>query len=218
MQARHRLTRNRVNRALLRRLLPKPSNRSDLVRLGVGWCAWCTPTSLLRPGAVCYCVGVGADITFDLALVRDYGCEVWAFDPTPQTQEWVATQDTPDGWHFEPVGLWTEDTTIRFRSEGGSHSITRAGKHNAFDGKVETLTTIMRRLGHDRIDLLKMDIEGAEGPVLRQLIASDVRPSALLVEFDQPEPAWRTARLIREVLDAGYRLDRLDHWNGTFTR
>jgi hypothetical protein len=46
-----------------------------------------------------------------------------------------------------------------------SASITRPGNLGAaFDAAVETLPTLMGRLGHDRIDVLKMDIEGAEGP------------------------------------------------------
>ena len=59
---------------------------------------------------------------------------------------------------------------------------------------VKTLGTTMRELGHDHIDLLKMDIEGAEYAVLDAMLASPLRPGQLLVDhgtewFGQIHPA-----------------------------
>lgn len=42
------------------------------------------PTKLLANSAICYCVGSGEDISFDTALVEDFGCQVFSFDPTPK--------------------------------------------------------------------------------------------------------------------------------------
>ena len=53
-----------------------------------------------------YCAGVGNDVTFDIALVENYGYEVWAFDPTPNVIDAVPHWNTSDQWHFESVGLW----------------------------------------------------------------------------------------------------------------
>jgi FkbM family methyltransferase len=188
--------------------------------LGHGNGAWWVPIDALGQGSICYCVGAGVNISLDLTLASDYGCDVWTFDPTPQAIQYVRQQATPDNFRFEPIGIWVEDTTVHFQTDGGSHSITRTGiaTLRPFDGQVERLSTVMRRLAHDRIDLLKLDIEGAEGPVLEQLISGSIRPGVLLVEFDQPEPPWRTVARVRAVLDAGYRLDRIDHWNYSFSR
>ena len=41
--------------------------------------------------------------------------------------------------------------------------------------KVKTLSTIMRELGHKWVDVLKIDIEGNEWPVLEQMV-TDKRP------------------------------------------
>ena len=43
----------------------------------------------------------------------------------------------------------------------------------------------MRELGHDAIDLLKIDIEGAEYEVLSDLVASRIPVRAICVEFDE---------------------------------
>ncbi|GIS18490.1 MAG: hypothetical protein CM15mP120_04060 [Pseudomonadota bacterium] len=41
----------------------------------------------------------------------------------------------------------------------------------------------MRDLGHDHLDVLKMDIEGAEYAVLDDMLQSNILPDQLLVEF-----------------------------------
>jgi hypothetical protein len=45
-------------------------SRDDLVRLGSKYGGWIVPATLVRPDSVCYCVGVGEDISFDLALIE----------------------------------------------------------------------------------------------------------------------------------------------------
>lgn len=67
----------------------------------------------------------------------------------------------------------------------------------------------MQSLGHDRIDLLKMDIEGAEYSVLRDFLSSGVRVGQLLVEFHHRWPEVgieKTKKAIRELNQAGYRI------------
>ena len=41
----------------------------------------------------------------------------------------------------------------------------------------------MTELNHTYIDLLKMDIEGSEYSVINDILASNVRPKQMLVEF-----------------------------------
>lgn len=216
-----RLVRNRLVRALLHTILPVCS-RPDLVRLGTSYGGWWVPSTFLRPGAIAYCAGVGEDITFDLALVT-FGCEVWAFDPTPRVVSWVHDRSTPSSWHFFPVGLWTAPGSIRFYEPANpshvSYSATNAQQTATWiDLSVDTVPRLMRRFAHDHVDLLKMDIEGAEGPVLRHMLAEGIRPTILCVEFDQPEVPWRLVGRVRELLDAGYVLLKIDRWNYTFLR
>jgi hypothetical protein len=51
------------------------------------------------------------------------------------------------------------------------------------DVSVHRLATIMAMLGHVRIDVLKMDVEGAEYMVLPDILRSGISPSQILVEF-----------------------------------
>lgn len=220
-QFRRRLVRSRWARKLVRRGL-RYTPRDDLVRLGSDGCGWWVPERDARSGGIAYCAGVGGDITFDLALIERYGFDVWAFDPTPAVIDAVATWDVPPKWHFEPVGLWTSPGLIRFYLPTlpgyGSVSATNAQGSDAFiEAPVDTLDRLMERLRHRHIDVLKMDIEGAEGPVLHALVSSSLRPKVLCVEFDQPETPWRVVRRIDELLEAGYELHWCENWNFTLS-
>ena len=57
-----------------------------------------------------------------------------------------------------------------------------------FTAKVDTLRKLMDDLGDNHIDVLKVDIEGAEHRVIEYFVADGVRPVVLCVEFDQPVP------------------------------
>ncbi len=219
-KVRLRVCRNRVARAAVRTRLPVLQRR-DLVRLGSDYGGWWVPEQAIRGVRRAYCAGVGNDVTFDFALIERYDCEVWAFDPTPSVIDAVARWTTPEQWHFEPVGLWDSEGVIRFYAPGlpdhGSLSATNARRTDDFiEARVEALAEIMHRLGHDRLDILKMDVEGAEGRVLESMLSSRIRPTVLCVEFDEPEAPWRTRRRVRSLLAAGYALVMIEHWNYTF--
>ena len=55
---------------------------------------------------------------------------------------------------------------------------------NYINAEMKTLKTIMKELGHDKIDLLKIDIEGCECDVIEQMIDNNIYPKYLSVDFD----------------------------------
>ena len=74
--------------------------------------------------------------------------------------------------------------------------------NTAIEVSLETIATIRKRLQHDRIDVLKMDIEGAEYEVVDDLIASGEleRVGQLLIEFHhrfEGISIQQTGRLVR---------------------
>ena len=199
----------------------RPSKTADLVRLGSDLCGWWLPESILRPGALAYCVGAGEDISFDLAL-HDRGMHVVTIDPTPRAQTHVkAVAPKSDRFAFVPVGLWDTATELRFYyprdPTAAACSILNLQRTSEyFTAKVNTLRKLMDDLGHNHIDVLKVDIEGAEHRVIESFIADGIRPEVLCVEFDQPVPLRRVLRSIRLVQRSGYRLVRIELWNYTF--
>lgn len=196
--------------------------RADIVRLGTDDGEWLVPSDLLAANSVCYCAGVGEDATFDLALIEQFGCDVYAFDPTPRAISYAQPITTSEPkFHFYPFGLWSKDTTIRFyapqKPQHVSHSALNLRKTTSFfEAPVRSLPSIMNELGHDRIDMLKMDIEGAEHEVLEHMHSENIRPAVLCLEFDQPYPLRPIRSRIKQLELAGYSLVSVEQWNFTF--
>ena len=199
----------------------RPRNSTKLVRLGSDLGGWWLPEFALRPGAVAYCVGAGEDISFDLAL-HDRGMRVVTIDPTPRAQSYVqAVAPTSDRFAFLPVGLWDTAEELRFYyprdpalAACSVLNLQRTSEY--FTAKVDTLRKLMNDLGYSHIDVLKVDIEGAEHRVIESFIADGIRPSVICVEFDQPVPLRTVLRSIRLIQQSGYRLVRIELWNYTF--
>ena len=194
----------------------------QLEKIGSDYGGWVVPVALLRADWVCYAGGVGEDITFDLGVIERFGCQVFAFDPTPRASAHVEAQASGRrGFHFMPVGLWSHDTTLRFYAPRDpahvSHSIANLQEtENYFEAPCRSLASLMAELRHSRIDLLKIDIEGAEHEVVRSMLAEGIRPTVLCMEIDQPAPVRQIASTVGRIRRVGYRLVNVDGWNLTF--
>ncbi len=180
---------------------------------------WCFNPDDLSQDSIVYSLGVGDDIEFDLALIRKYGVEVHAFDPTPSSIDMLGDRDLPGQFHFHPWAVAAEDGSLTFypcvKKDGSKSDImyTMIAGEASVDDPIEvpafSLSSITTKLDHDRIDLLKMDIEGAEYEVLDGLLASDIKPTQLLVEFHHRFPGIgleKTADMIKRLGDAGYKI------------
>ena len=216
--------RNRVLQIALRHRL-SVTPRTDLIRLGTIYGGWVIPSSLPKSNWTCYCAGVGEDVSFDLALIERYRCQVFAFDFTPRAivyAEPIAVANPR--FHFFPYGLWSSDTELTFWAPADPAHVSYSamnlqGTTQSITAPVRSLSSMMRELGHDHIDLLKMDIEGAEFEVIDSLIQdTDVRPSLVCVEFDQPVSARRVHDESQRLVAEGYDLVAIDGWNYTFAR
>ena len=85
----------------------------SIARYGNDYGGWNLPGELIRPDWLVYDFGVGEDISFDIALLENHRCAIHAFDPTPKAIAFVENVSLP-GFHFHSVGVWNEDTTIKF--------------------------------------------------------------------------------------------------------
>lgn len=215
--------RNRLGRLLLKTFFaPSMVRRCDLEKLGTAYGGWVVPTTMLSDKSICYCAGVGEDISFDLELIHKFGSNVFAFDPTPRAAEHVEkTASHVSLFHFFDVGLWSNHETLRFYSPQDpshvSHSIVNLqGTETFFEAECKRLSSLMEELGHNHIDLLKLDIEGAEYVVLDSMIEDGIHPMVLCVEFDPPDPILKNIAMVRKLMRYGYCLVSIDAWNYTF--
>jgi len=165
--------------------------RKDLVELGSAYGGWVVPADLLNPASICYCVGCGEDISFDLELIRRFNCDVYAFDPTPRAVAYVAEHAGENGkYRFAEVGLWDKPDTLRFYAPKDprhvSHSLVNLQKTADYiEVQVDRLRNVMEETGHTRLDLLKIDIEGAEYKVIESLLEDNLDIKILCVEYDE---------------------------------
>jgi len=214
----------RIRRKILG-LFHRTYRREDIVRLGSGYGGWSIPSSLIDESTVCYCAGVGEDVTFDLELIRRFNCAVHAFDPTPAARRHVDTiEDLSEKFVYHQYGLWSSDDTLRFYAPKANHpgiSHSAVNLHHTdtfFEAPVKSLRSIMTELRHCSIDLLKMDIEGAEHKVLQHMRAENIWPRVLCVEFDQPCSIFKIVAQIRMLEKAGYFIVSTENWNYTFVK
>lgn len=213
----------RAQREVPRRVL-RVGDRPDAERLGNGHCSWLLPASLLSERSICWCAGVGEEMSFDLALIERFGCRVWGLDPTPRALRHAELHAAHEPrFQILPVGLWSEDTTLRFfppkDPSNVSHSIVNLQQtEGGFDAQCRSAASLSKELGHDHIDLLKLNVEGAEYEILDSLRRDGIRPRTLCVVFDQPGPLRRMLAASRALIRDGYTLIGIDGWSCTFLR
>lgn len=180
--------------------------RADLVLVGTKQEAYVVPETVPQRGWICYCAGVGETIDFELELADQFGCEVHAFDPTPRSIEFATpVARTHPGLAFHPVGLWSEDTEQVFWAPQDrkhvSYSIPNIqGTDTHFTAVCRRISSVMRELGHDRVDLLKLNIEGAEYGVLDSLAEDGLLPDLILVHM-------HVLGSVREAISAAHALE-----------
>jgi len=177
-----------------------------------GW--WICPTGL-DASAVVYSLGIGTDITFDLSLTQTFGVAIHAFDPTPGSIDYLKARELPKGYSWHQFGVAGHDGPARFFPPANpahiSHTLLPRDQTDAqaIEVEVRRLSTIMRDLGHQAIDVLKMDIEGAEYDVLDEIVERRLPVRQILVEFHHRFPGigvHRTRRAVQALNAAGYRI------------
>jgi FkbM family methyltransferase len=209
----------RIGRRALRSLVGRdlfyrPEVAVPCLRLGDEGASWTICPEHLGPGSVVYSFGVGTDLSFELALIERFKVRVEAFEPTPRSLQWIRSQRFPPQLIVHEFGLAPWDGTARFtppRDSGHvSYRMVRSvSDAPAIEAPVCRLETIAGQLNHTRIDVLKMDIEGAEYGVLADCLSSQLVIDQILVEFHH---RWssvgiaETRKAVELLRREGYRI------------
>lgn len=175
------------------RLLGKVPNHSiDLkinkTRHGSDYGGWVVAHESIKKDSVVYSFGIGTDISFDLAMIAQYGTKVYGFDPTPGSQVYVEKTKTSTNFVFYPYGIASDDKQEKFYVPANpdfiSHSKTPSAPESPFIlVEMKKLSTIMKELNHSQVDILKMDIEGFEYEVIKNILQENLNVKQILVEF-----------------------------------
>jgi FkbM family methyltransferase len=198
------------------------SRREGLQTLG-GICPWSLDVSLLNKSSKVVSGGVGGDISFELELARETGCEIALFDPSPTGRATIdRLAPLPENIRFHAMALAGEPGQRQFAApfdaDEGSFREPDGAASPAFEWPCASVEEFLRREEWPQLDLLKLDIEGFEFEVLNALLKSQTRPRQLLVEFhygrELNHSFWEYLRLLFRLRLAGYTLvhrDKADH-------
>jgi FkbM family methyltransferase len=180
----------RTFRKLTGRILHAPDIDVASETLGNAYGSHTVLRDRLDARSIVYSFGVGEDVSFDLGLIERYGCMIHAFDPTERSIAWARANVDHLLWKLHPIGIAARDGEAEFTSPANKEHVSffratdeSARREDTVRLTVRSLPSIMQELSHDRIDLLKMDIEGFEYEVLQSLLDGPVRPSQIAVEF-----------------------------------
>lgn len=149
-----------------------------------------------KPSCVVYDYGIRESPQFGLYFADKLNCQVAAFDPSPITKKYFSDHpevinNTPNYRLYEyGAGGKDEDLVLReynwgqialYQYPAQIIDPTRCDetghcKYHFFKQQgtvkvpVQTLATTLKELGHERITLLKLDVEGSEYRFLEQMI------------------------------------------------
>jgi len=140
----------------------------------------------LNPSSIVYSIGIGLNAEFDQEMIQKFQLKkLYAFDPTPKAIAYVerakSSNQLSSKFELYPYAVVAdpEQTTAKFfLPKNEDHVSGTAMKGISHVQKepliVKTLDVprIMKMLGHDHIDLLKIDIEGSEFELFDSLLSN----------------------------------------------
>lgn len=187
----------------------------ETVSYGLRSGTWTVYPAIIGPDSVIYSFGVGKNIEWDLAMIEHHGVELHAFDPTPRSVNWIKEINLPGQFRFHPLGLSDRDGEIAFYVPVREHKVnyssykSKSPAATTVQCPVRRLATLMEEFGHHRVDIVKMDIEGAEIAAIPDMLSSAIFPSQLLIEFHynyKGIPFELFTGLIESLRSNGYRI------------
>ena len=126
------------------------------------------------------------------------------------------------------IGLWDKKEELKFYRQCNENYVSQSLVENMFGQNydivpVDSIKNIMYQQGHSHIDLLKLDIEGAEIETVNQMLDDTIYPTYVLIEFDlllkNKDPGNTTKQLVeRMITREGYKMLKNDNLNITFFR
>lgn len=163
---------------------------SKLKQLGNSYGGYKIAVEKLPDDPIALSFGIGEDLSFSEAVVRSGG-EVYAFDPTPRTKQYVENHSLFHNhkFHFFSYGLSNVNGKQVFYFPQVKEYVSCSTHHQDWVGDdycevdMHTFDYIVDSIGVSQVDILKMDIEGSEFDVIDQVLSSDVNIRQIALEI-----------------------------------
>lgn len=143
------------------------------------------------PPCIVYDLGIRAQPAFGKTLMTQYGCAIRAYDPSPTTAKWWASDDSAelrragkdhynlhqlaaggqDGplelfqYNWQQVSIVKEERDLTRKIE----KPTQTQEQQSFDVQAHTFPTMLQENGDTYADVMKIDIEGSEYMFLQDI-------------------------------------------------
>jgi len=148
-------------------------------------------------------------------MVDRYDPVIYAFEPNPRSFELLQQKAVNNPkLQPQPYGLGAEDSSVDFTLNGLGSSMCDDRSSNIGMPRIKVDIAAIDRVWSDlnlgHIDLMKINIEGAEFPLLDKMIKTDLlkKVDCFMIQFHEWHPgAYAKRRRIREELSKTHRLE-----------
>ncbi len=214
--------------------LKKYSRLQKARRYGI---VYVEPNFVYRPDlssqSVVVDAGCSYEADFSLGLIRRHGLRAFGVDPTRKHREALRALERQYEGRFLhlPCALAAVDGMVTFHesqtNESGSilkdHVNVLQDETTSYDVEALTLGSLVTRIGVETVDILKLDLEGAEYDLLDGVKADQLQPfRQLFVEFHHHAVRHfseaDTRRIVERISGFGFHVFSLDDHNYLFYR
>jgi FkbM family methyltransferase len=220
-----------VRVALMRRTLSTLLRRAAdpagvrLERLGSDYGGWTVPVDRIDEDWTVWSLGTGHDASFDVEILNRYPkSTVRAFDPFTRNLAGAAERSGNNPRYSQHhLAIAATDGPITLTGspdpDVGSVAAPVPGHDEpTFTVPGRSIPSLKAELGDASIDLLKMDIEGAEFDVLSSLDLTSLGVQVLCAELHFNVSLSRARSVVDHVRSQGFRLVACDDTDVTFVR
>ena len=175
-------------------------------------------------------VGCANDADFSKHMMGKYGLRAYGVDPTRKHRGELKQLEEKTNGQFKHLqyAVTAKDGKLTFHesaeNQSGSilddHSNVMRDTIKTYDVESISLSTLMKYIEAPQVDLLKLDLEGAEYELLRNVSKEDLGPfRQLFIEFHHHNTSYTTAdtqKLVDEICSLGYTAFSFDDHNYLF--
>lgn len=175
-------------------------------------------------------VGCGHEAEFSRHLIEKHNLLAFGVDPTLKHAPFlkILEETTKGKFHHLALAVTQKDGIIKFHESEQNESGSILSEHiniqnddiTTYNVESVNLRELVRRIGTTPIDLIKLDLEGAEYELLNEINDEDINLfKQIFIEFHHHctnHTIQETILLVRNICSKGFKVFTLDQHNYLF--